>query len=416
MHQMAPSTQRTRFLRDAVVLGLLTALGPFAIDMYLPSLPSIGASLHADPAAVLMSMTGFFITFALGHLVYGPLSDMFGRKAPLYVGIGLFALASVGCATAQSLSALIAFRVLQGFGGASGIVIARAVVRDLHSGVNEARLLSLLMLVFSVSPLLAPSIGSQIIQVADWRMVFWAVAVLAVLGLGLVAVFVRETRPAPLRSDRSVTAVLVACRRLILDRQFMGMSLIGAFGLAGFFVFLSESSFVMMGHYHLTPQQYSLTFSVNAAAFFFASQLNGWLASRFGLLPLVRPALIGYGTGMAIMFALSRFGVENYFLLGAFFLLANAFLGVLLPITSVLALADHGPIAGTASSLLGTLQLAVGAIIIGAGGGLNDGTIGPMVAGIAACGLITCLLGFFTLATRPRENASAQPVRADEGA
>ena len=409
MHQIVPPAQRTRFLRDAIILGLLTALGPFAIDMYLPSLPSIGAGLHADPSAVLMSMTAFFITFALGHLVYGPLSDMFGRKTPLYTGIGLFAIASVGCAMAQSIESLVAWRVVQGFGGAAGIVISRAIVRDLHSGVNEARLLSLLMLVFSVSPLLAPSVGSQIIEVADWRAVFWVVSVLAVLGMGLATIFLRETRPQHLRSDRSIVSVLQACGILLRDRQFMGMSLIGAFALAGFFVFLSTSSFVMMGHYHLSPAEYSLTFSVNAAAFFFSSQFNGWLAARFGLRPLVRPALIVYGVAMAILFALSRAGVDNYFVLGAFFLLSNATLGILMPITSVLALSEHGPIAGTASSLLGTLQLAVGAAVMAVSSAIADGTIAPMVAGIAGCGLLTCLAGGFTLATRPKEKAPAAP-------
>ncbi len=138
-------------------------MGPFAIDMYLPSLPSIGKSLNADSGQVLMTLTAFFITFALGQLVYGPLSDMFGRKLPLYFGIGLFAAASIGCALSDSIEMLLIFRVIQGFGGASGMVIARAIVRDLHSGVEEAKLLSLLMLVFSVSPLFAPLIGSFVI-------------------------------------------------------------------------------------------------------------------------------------------------------------------------------------------------------------------------------------------------------------
>jgi DHA1 family bicyclomycin/chloramphenicol resistance-like MFS transporter len=400
MHQANIAPPRTRFLRDAIVLGLMTALGPFAIDMYLPSLPSIGATLNASPDAVLLSMTGFFITFALGHLIYGPLSDMFGRKPPVYVGIGLFAIASVGCALATDINGLIIFRIIQGFGGAAGIVIARAIVRDLHSGVNEARLLSLLMLVFSVSPLLAPSIGSQIIQYSNWRMVFWVVAVLAVLGLGMAVLFVRETRPIAMRSDRSIGAVLQGCRILLLDRKFMGMSMIGGFALAGFFAFLANSSFVMMGHYHLSPEEFSLVFSANAASFFFASQFTGWLAARFGLVKIVKPALVGYGLGIATMFALAMAGVDNYFLLGAFFLISNAFLGIVMPVTSVLAMADHGPIAGTASSLLGTLQLATGAIVMAISGAIADGTVAPMIEAIAGCGLMTCLLGWATFAGR----------------
>jgi len=406
MHQMNPKPTRTRFLRDAIVLGLLTALGPFAIDMYLPALPSIGASLGASPDAVLLSMTAFFVTFALGHLIYGPLSDMYGRKLPLYVGIILFALASIGCATAVDVHSLIVFRAIQGFGGAAGIVIARAIVRDLHSGVNEARLLSLLMLVFSVSPLLAPSIGSQIIQFASWRTVFWLVAVLAALGLAMTALVVRETRPASLRSDRSIAAVLTGCRTLLLDRKFVGMTMVGAFAIAGFFAFLGNSSFVMMGHYHLSPAAYSLVFSANAASFFFASQFTGSLAARFGLVAIVKPALIGYGLGMAIMFALAMAGVENYFLLGAFFLFSNACLGIVMPVTSVLAMSEHGEIAGTASSLLGTLQLATGAIVMAISGAIADGSIAPMIEAIAGCGLMTCILGWATFAGRKEAPAA----------
>src|SRR5262249_9766080 len=139
------SMAQGHFLRNALILGLLTAIGPFAIDMYLPSLPSIGESLHADSDQVLMSMTAFFASFAVSQLVYGPASDMFGRKPPLYFGIGLFAAASIGCALSTSIEMLVWFRLIQGFGGAAGMVIARAIVRDLHSGVEEAKLLSLLM-------------------------------------------------------------------------------------------------------------------------------------------------------------------------------------------------------------------------------------------------------------------------------
>jgi DHA1 family bicyclomycin/chloramphenicol resistance-like MFS transporter len=163
-------------VRNALVLGLLTAVGPFAIDMYLPAMPAVGAGLGADPDAVLMSLTAFFSTFALGQMVYGPVSDVVGRRPPLYVGLALFLAASVGCALAPDIDWLVGMRLVEGMGGAAGIVISRAIVRDLHSGLEEARLLSLLMLVFSVSPILAPLVGSGIIVVAGWRAVFWLVS------------------------------------------------------------------------------------------------------------------------------------------------------------------------------------------------------------------------------------------------
>jgi DHA1 family bicyclomycin/chloramphenicol resistance-like MFS transporter len=406
--QAAATPPRTRFLRNAVILGLLTAIGPLAIDMYLPSLPSIGASLGADAGSVLMSMTAFFVTFAIGQLIFGPVSDMVGRKPPLYCGIALFAAASIGCALATDVQTLILFRAVQGLGGAAGIVIPRAIVRDLHSGVDEARLLSLLMLVFSVSPLLAPLIGSQVVALASWRWVFWLVTAVALLGLGLLAVSVRETRLHALRADSSVAGMLDACRTLLLDGNFVGLSLIGAFALAGFFVFLANSSFILMRHYHLSSTEYSLVFSGNAAAFFFATQLNGWLAARFGLSAIVRPAIAGYAAAMALMFALSQSGVDNLFVLGALLFIGNGFLGLLLPVTSVLALAEHGPIAGTAASLMSTLQLAVGSAVMAASGVFANGTVGPMVDGIAASGSVAVLIGVLTL-RRGRELRVAMP-------
>lgn len=388
---------KTRFLRNALVLGLLTAIGPFAIDMYLPSMPSIGASLGADADAVLMSLTAFFVTFALGHMVFGPISDMVGRKAPLYFGILLFIGASIGCALAEDIETLIAFRALQGLGGAAGIVIPRAMVRDLHSGVDEAKLLALLMLVLSVSPLFAPLVGSIIIEQASWRSVFWLVTVAAVIGFLLAAFLVRETRPAQLRSDSNWGSVLAGCRQLLVDRHFLGLTFVGSFALSSFFVFLAQSSFVLMDRYGLSPTAYSLVFSVNAAAFFAAMQLNGWLGARFGLHRLVRPAVFGYAAAMLLLLALVLAGVENLLLLEIVLFIGYGFVGILLPVTSVLALEDHGAIAGTASSLMGTLQLTSGAVAMAISGAFADGSLLPMVAGIAGCAFMSLLLAQLTL-------------------
>lgn len=397
------------FVRNAIVLGLLTALGPFAIDMYLPSLPSIGASLGADPDATLMSLTAFFITFAFGQLVYGPISDMAGRKAPLYVGIAIFALASIGCAFAPNIAVLIALRAVQGAGGAAGMVVARAIVRDLHSGVDEARLLSLLMLVFSVSPLFAPMVGSFLIELASWRAVFWFVTVAAAIGLLLVAFFIRETRPAAARTDSNLVSALYACRLLLTDRKFLGLAFVGAFAIAGFFVFLSNSSFVLMGRHHLSSMQYSLAFSVNAAAFFAASQLNGWLGQRYGLESLVRPAMFGYAGAIALLFVLTLAGFDNLILLIALLFVSNGFLGLVIPVTSVLALAEHGPIAGTASSLLATLQLVTGSAMMALTGAFADGSTMRMVAGIAACALVSFVLTQLTFGGRRRQLQTETP-------
>lgn len=204
-----------------------------------------------------------------------------------------------------------------------------------------------------------------------------------------------------------MAGVFSAYRVLFSDLHFLGLSFIGSFAIAGFFVFLANSSFVLMGHYHLTPTTYSIAFSINALAFFAASQLNGWLGAKFGLRAMMRPAMVGYAIAVAIMFGLSMAGVDNIFVLGAFLFVSNAFLGLVIPVTSVLALAEHGPIAGTASSLMGTLQLATGSIVMAVSGGLNDGTVRPMVIGITVCALISFVLGVFTLGVRDRAAAEA---------
>jgi DHA1 family bicyclomycin/chloramphenicol resistance-like MFS transporter len=183
------------FARNALVLGLLSAIGPFAIDMYLPALPSIAGDLKASTAATQMTLMAFFMAFGVCQIVYGPLSDMIGRKPPLYFGLVVFGLGSVGCALAPSVEWLIAFRVLQGIGASAVMVIPRAIIRDLHTGVEAARLMALVMLVFSVAPILAPLTGSALIVPFGWRAVFVAVTIVSALTFLLVLTSLKETRP-----------------------------------------------------------------------------------------------------------------------------------------------------------------------------------------------------------------------------
>lgn len=397
-------------LRHAVVLGLLTAIGPFAIDMYLPALPSIGENLGADDDLVVMSLTAFFIPFGLFQIVYGPVSDIVGRKAPLYFGIALFAIASIGCALATDIEMLIVFRALQGIGAAAGIVIPGAIVRDLHTGVEAVRLQSLLMLVFGISPILSPLAGSIVIELADWRAIFFIVTVLAGLGLVMLATLLEETRPRAARGESSVGGTLKALRLLLADRNFMALTFIGGFALASFFVYLANSSFILMDHYGLSPMVYSLAFSVNAAAFFGSAQLNGWLGRRFGLDRIVRPAVFGFTAAMAALFALTIAGVDRLDVLAVLLFVGYFFLGQILPITSVLAMEEHGAIAGAASSLMGTLRLVTGAIVIGVSSAFADGTLVPMVAGIAACALLTFVLTQLTLGRSGAAKAEEAPA------
>jgi len=399
-------SSETRFLRIAIVLGLLSAIGPFAIDMYLPALPSIGKDLTTDPATVQMSLLAFFVTMGLGQIVVGPISDMIGRKGPMYLGLGLFVLGSIGSAVAPGIHWLIVFRLIQGFGACPGMVVPRAVVRDLHTGTEAARLMSLLMLVFSVSPILAPLTGSFVIQWFGWRAVFWVVTVAASLAAILLATSLKETRPVEHRAGSSFNSALTGYLFLLRERNFLGLTFIGSFGISGFFVYLSSSSFVLIDHYKLSPSLYSFFFSLNAAAFFAASQLTGTLSERFGLTRLIRVAVTGYAVMMIALLLIAASRVDRLDVLVSLLFAGNGFLGLVIPATSVLAMEDYGEFAGTASALMGTLQFATGAICMIVAGIFFDGTPLPMIVGIAICAVITFVIAQVTL-SRSRDLAAA---------
>jgi len=401
------NTMTTSFFRTALILGLLSAIGPFAIDMYLPALPSIGKDLSAENNVVQMSLLAFFISFAIFQLIYGPLSDMWGRKAPLYMGIGLFAVASVGCALSNDIETLIAFRFLQGIGGAAGMVIPRAIVRDMHTGVQAARLMSLLMLVFSISPILAPLTGSAVISFYGWRGVFWAVTIAAFIGLILLSKQRKETRPKAARVESSLGSAMAAYRLLLSDRNFLTLTFIGGLGISSFLVYLANSPFVLIDHYGLTPTQYSIAFSINAVSFFTVSQLTGWLGDRFGLVRVMRMALTAFSLTMAAMVVVMALGFNQLPVLATFLFIGYGFLGLVIPTTAVLALEDHGEIAGTASALMGTLHFVTAAVAMVIAGLFFNGTALPMAAGIGLCAVAAFILTQLTIARRRVVEAEA---------
>ena len=387
------------FLRIAVILGLISAVGPFAIDMYLPALPSIGQDLGTTTSAVQMSLFVFFLALAVGQIFVGPISDMFGRKAPIYAGLALFAAGGVGAALAPSIEWLIAFRFIQGLGATTGMVVPRAIVRDLHTGAEAARLMSLLMLVFSVSPILAPLAGSIVIEALGWRAVFWFVTAAAFIGMALLS-SIRETRPAEQRIGSSFGGALAAYKVLMRDRTFLGLTFIGSFGIASFFIYLASSSFVLIDHYGLSPALYSVAFSVNAVAFFAMAQLTGPLTERFGLARVVRVAVAGYAATALILLAAMAGGAQGLEVLVVGLFVSFGFLGLVIPSTAVLAMEEHGEIAGTASALMGTLQFVTGAVAMGLSGLFFDGSPLPMVAGIAVAAVVALLLTQATLGRR----------------
>jgi len=292
-----------RIAHLALLLGLITAVGPFAIDIYLPALPTLGASLHASPALVQMSLTVFFVIVGVCQLFYGPISDVFGRKPPIYAGLVIFAVASVGCALAPTIETLIAFRALQAFGACAGMVIPRAIVRDLYTGHEAAKLMALLMLVMSVSPILAPLAGSLVIALWSWREVFAVLAVVAVACLVMTIVQLPETHPAERRLGKTLGNAFSSYGALLRDPVFIGLSVVCGFGLATFFVFIGSAPFVYIEYYGLTPTQFSLGFALNAASFFAMSQLTARLTARFGLAPLIRWSVVAVAAVMALLAA-----------------------------------------------------------------------------------------------------------------
>jgi DHA1 family bicyclomycin/chloramphenicol resistance-like MFS transporter len=365
--------------------------------MYLPALPTIREALRTDVDTAQLSLMVFFAAVGIGQLVYGPVSDMVGRKPPIYFGLVLFALGSVGCAMAPDIHTLIIFRFVQGLGACAGMVIPRAIVRDMHTGHDAAQLMSLLMLVFSVSPILAPLTGSLVIRLASWRGIFWTVAVAAVLGLVLAATALKETRPREARVSSNLRSALAAYGTLLRDPHYLGLVFICSFGVASFFAYLANSSFVLIDHYGLSPTLYGLAFSVNAVAFIGAAQFTGGLGKRYGLARLVRTAVVGYSAVMVALLLLNLAGIDNLGVLMALLFVGYGFLGLVMPSSAVLALEEHGKIAGTASALLGTIQFATGACVIGVVGRFLDGSARPMLAGIAACSVIALVLAQRTL-------------------
>src|SRR5918993_163448 len=382
---------QSAFLRNALVLGMLSAVGPFAIDMYLPAFPAIAREYQVDVSGVQMSLMSFFLAVALCQSAYGPLSDRLGRKPPLYVGLGLFAMASIGCSFAPNVETLIAFRFLQGVGSCAAMVIPRAIIRDLHTGHEAARLMATSMLVFSVSPILAPLAGSALTAFFSWRVIFWAIALIGLGGLAVVLFLLPETH----KPDQGKGGIAQAFRTygsLLRDRRFRGLAFIGGFSQASFFAYLAGSSVIFIEHFGMTPSAYSMIFASNAIAFIGSAQFNSTFMRRFGAERVVRFAISCFAVPVTLLFLLTVAGVDNAFVLWGLLFVSFGCLGFVIPSTAVLALEERGPIAGTASALMGTLQLSTGAAVIALVSALYNGTSVSMVSAIFVCACVALTL------------------------
>jgi DHA1 family bicyclomycin/chloramphenicol resistance-like MFS transporter len=386
-------------LRLMLILGALSAFGPLSIDMYLPSLPALSRDLEASASAAQLTLSFCLLGLALGQVIAGPLSDSLGRRRPLLVGMAAYALASLLCAGAPSVSVLVALRLVQGAAGATGIVIARAVVRDLFSGRAIARVFSLLMLVSGVAPIAAPLLGGLLLRFTSWRGVF---LVLTLVGAALflaVAFGLAESLPAERRQSGELRATLATFRKLLGDRSFVGYALSCGLAFAAMFAYISGSPFVIQDIYGLSPQLFSLIFGTNALGIVVMGQVNGRLVGRVSPRKLLAAGLTATATGgTALLLAvLGHFGLAG--ILPALFVMV-ASLGIVIPNSASLALADYPRSAGSASALLGVLQYAIGAATAPLVGVAGATSALPMALVIAVLG-VSALLTFSILARIP---------------
>ena len=382
----AGSPDGAHYYRLALILGALTALGPLAIDTYLPALPTIARDLGTTAALVQISLSVYFIGIALGQAVYGPLSDRLGRKPALYAGLALFIAASLGCALSASIESLIVFRFVQALGGCAPLVIPRAVVRDHFDERGSVRMLSMLMLVMGLAPILAPLVGGQMLVRFGWRSIFWFHGLYSAAGLTAVVLGLRESLGRERRRRETLGAVLRVYRTLLGDALYMRHVLTGGLIFAGLLAYISGSPFVFIDLYHVPPERFGLYFGANAMGIIGASQINRWLAHRVDPRRILRAVLpMSLAAGGALLWsAWTGAGGFAGILIPLWFFIASH--GFVLPNTTALAMAPHGAVAGSASALLGSLQFVLGALAGTLVGAAANGTAVPLAAVVAACG------------------------------
>ncbi|WP_338051330.1 multidrug effflux MFS transporter [Pseudonocardia acidicola] len=385
-----------------LALGGLSTFGPLSLDLYLPALPRLTADLRTSEALAQLTMSLCMIGLAAGQLPAGPFSDRVGRRRPLLAGTALFAITSVSCALAPSVEVLLVVRLLNGMAGAIGLVVARAMVRDLYSGDAAARMFSLLMVVSGSAPVIAPLLGSQLLRVTDWRGVFVALGVIG-LGLLLAASTLPETLPPERRHVGGFADTGRALRAVVHDRTLLAPALVLALGCCGMFVYIAMGSFVLQGGYGLSAQAYGVMFAVNATGIVLASRLSallaGWIGPRRTLALAVAIAVAG-AVALLAGVLLSR---SVWAVLPPLFLVV-ASVGLIMPNATALALANQGRAAGTASAVLGLLQFALGALVppLASLGGVTPVVMGTTILATAVAA---------ALATVPVLRAGGRPSR-----
>lgn len=353
---------QTKRLWMAFILGLLASFGPFTIDMYLPAFPIMAEDFETTISNVQLSLTACLFGLAVGQLFVGPLSDIYGRRKPLLIGLITYAVSSIFCIVSNSIWVFIIFRFLQGASGAAGIVIARAIVRDLYSGSQLTKFFALLMLVSGVAPIFAPIFGGQLLKFTTWNGVFIVLTALGCVMFLLVMFGLRETLPAERRATEGIAATFLSYRNLFKDRVFIGYAFAQGFVYASMFSYISGSPFVLQNIYGLSPQQFSLFFAINGIGLIIATQTTGRLAGK-----IHERKMLMFGLGLASINSLFLFSMIllkahlAFILIPLFFVISSV--GIIGTTCFSLAMQNQGRSAGRASALLGVLSFIFGAIV-----------------------------------------------------
>ncbi|WP_339851740.1 multidrug effflux MFS transporter [Paenibacillus sp. FSL W7-1088] len=385
------STNSTSRARMALILGTLSAFGPLSLDMYLPALPTLADEFQSSTSYAQLSLTACMVGLAAGQLLAGPLSDVRGRRTPLIAGLILYTIASILCLVSPTMGSFVVLRFIQGAAGAAGIVISRAVVRDVYSGPELTRFFSLLMLINGVAPIAAPIIGGQLLAYTSWRGVFILLSIIGILTLVAVVVGLGETLPAERRSSGGLKQTLVTFRRIAGDRLFMGYALTQGFVSAGMFAYISGSPFVLQKIYGISPQMFSVCFAINGLGIILASQIAGRLAGKVSETRLLSAGLITAALGGTSLLIAILAGGNLISVLIPLFLVVSS-VGLVNTASFALAMANQEKSAGSASALIGVMTFLIGGIVaplVGLGG---EGTAVPMGIVIACADLGALLI------------------------
>ena len=394
---------KQKYYTYVIVMGLLTAIGPFSIDMYLPGFEDIAASLGTTAAEVTLSLSSFFVGVSVGQLLYGPLMDRYGRKKPLYAGLLLYIVATFICMETKDIHTLIVLRFIQAVGACGAQVAAMAMVRDLFGAEDSAKVFSLLLLVLGASPMIAPTAGAYIVSVWSWRIVFLVLLIMATLITVLAIFLLPESYPADKQFSLKPLPILRNFLAVLRVRQFMVYVMVEAFAFAGLLAYVAGSPLLFMGYFHLDKRTYGWVFAFLAVAFIGLSQLNGLLLRKYKSAQIVRVALAGQAI-VAVLFVVGT--LLGWYGLGFTIVALFAFLtclGFVNPNASALSLAPFSKNAGSASSLLGFFQLGIGTLASVAVGVFSNGSPVALVVVMAATSVIAMAVLVFgqgSLATR----------------